>query len=299
MHGPRILIAAGLAVGLAAAASAEEVSFLFSPKPGATWSVSETRTKSTTQNGQTSTQTGSVLATLKVISETADGYEMEWTTNSVGAGNLVADGVQPELLIGVPIRFNADTEGVPQIIVDSDKLLDTVFDAIEKGASSAASKTGAANVRAMFQNTPPATLAQVLLADAALIGSCHNYSMEPGKPISQSGPVTAIGGAAVETTLTALMESAGSATSPARIRVTQEIAPGAMTAAMEKLIASSPRKPSPEDMAGIASIQRKTQTDCAVDTKSGEAVSVMVNVIVSASGISREDKRAITVQRAN
>src|SRR5262245_37773183 len=103
-----IVVAAGLLASLAPSAVAEPVTLTFAPKPGAAWAISQTRTKSSTQDGKTTALAGTVTATLKVIRETDDGYEMEWTTNSVHTGGLIADGVQPDLLIGVPIRFLTD-----------------------------------------------------------------------------------------------------------------------------------------------------------------------------------------------
>lgn len=68
-------------------------------------------------------------------------------------GGVVSDGILPELLIGVPVRFMADTEGMPMLIEDSEALLDTMLISIQKKFETSGNANALASTRALFANT--------------------------------------------------------------------------------------------------------------------------------------------------
>lgn len=141
------------------------------------------------------------------------------------------------------------------------------------------------------------TLARVLLPEATSMGACHNFNLEPGKLISMKDPVTALGGQQVDATSTFIMLNRGSATEPAHIQLTQEIGQGSLSGVINQVIDGAGRTPEAADRAAFASMSRKTVTDCKVDTASGATTSVVVNMVVQASGVELKDRRDISVRR--
>jgi hypothetical protein len=282
----------------ASQALAESVFLKFAPEPGWTWEIAETRTRSK-QVGSSAAdvQEGSIRATLAIVARTNGGFEMEWTTTSVTNGGVVAEGILPELLIGVPVRFTADTEGLPLLIAGREALLDAMLVTIQKRVGTPGNTSAIASTRALFANTPPATLARVLLPEATAIGSCHNFNMEPGKLVSVKDPVTALGGQQVDATSTFIMLDRGSTVRPAHIQLTQQIGQGSLSGVITQFIDGAGQTPQASDRAAFASMSRKTVTDCMIDTMSGAATSVVVDMVVQASGMEVKDRRDIRVSR--
>lgn len=283
-------------------AAADPVPLPFEPKAGAEWRVVETRTLTTNQPGRPPRQQGTVEARLKVIEKTGDGYLMEWKTESVSTQGvrLSADDGYADLLIGVSISFEADSEAFPVRLRNSAALIDTAVSAAARLAPSADPRTQAA-LRQLFGTTDPATLAQLLLPQASLIGNCHNFQLEPGEMLeSEAMSPNIAGGAPIRSFHTVTMKDAGSESKPAHIVIAERYDPEAATAAVFEMMTRLARDnglPPPKPADKLRPIERNSTIECFVNRQTGETARVYMDMIVESDSQRRQDIRDITLSR--
>lgn len=268
-------VGAGMAAILwvgAQPALAQSVSLDFAPDPGAAWKVSQTSIRTKSKEGSVPT-TGTVTGTLRVVEETDEGYLMEWTTDSVAVGNVVVRDM-PEMMVGVPIRFDADESGMPVRVHDAQQILDTSLAMISGQSQDVKDRT-----RAMFAGMDPETLAEFLLKDAAMIAQCHDYELEIGDDLTAEFETpNALGGPPIKTNYFVKLEDAGSASAPARIRIEQAYDPESAAASIYETMKSLSGKPAddPSLVDGkLPLLNMRSSTLCHVDLASATTVSVV------------------------
>lgn len=297
-------IAAALAcLAVAAPAVADPVAFPFSPEAGTVWTVTETRTRTTTQAGRPPRIEATTTGRLTIIEKTRRGYTMEWTVET-----LTADGVTvseedklTDLFIGVPVRFTADPTGAPIKVEDSQALVESALASLSRLGVETEDK----NVRAMLMQTmtQPAMIISTMLPQAQLIANCQGFQLEPGKMLSQdTDSVNVLGGPPIPAITTVLLEDAGSATTPARIRIVESYKPEAAAAAVfESTKAIMKQRGLPPPKPGeIPSLARVADMACQIDATSGETQKVVLDMKADAGVMmQKRDIRDITVTRRN
>ncbi len=84
---PRKSVFAALVCASAIApAFADPVAFPFTPEKGASWTVTETRSRSTNQAGKQPLTEATTIGRLTVLEEADEGYLMEWVIESLQHG---------------------------------------------------------------------------------------------------------------------------------------------------------------------------------------------------------------------
>lgn len=293
-------LAAILASALVAApALADPVWFEFAPKPGTTWRITEQRTKITNKAGERPILQGTIIGRLRIVEETDDGFLMEWVIESLSSGDVTiteADGLT-EVFIGLPIRFEANTEGVPVEIHDADALVDQAMETL--GSIQDVTPAAERTVRQMFSR--PEMLLSTMLPQASLVGNCQGFELDPDEPVeAEFEAPNLLGGPPIPATIVAALEDVGAADRPAVIRLTERYGSKEMMAALVPALTKMREEQglpplNPEELAMLP--VRTSDTVCHVDVKTGDAVMVDARVKVVAGDQERQDIRLITSAR--
>lgn len=253
-------------------ATAQTIMFDFAPQVGAAWKVTQTRTQTKAKDGGVPT-TGTITSTLRVVGEGRDGYLMEWTTDSVAVENVVIRN-QPQMLIGVPVRFDADETGLPIRIHDAQKIIETSLAVIGSENDPNISKA-----RELMMGMEPENLAAMMLKDVALMAQCHDFRLETGVDLSAELQMpNALGGPTIKSNYSVTLEDAGSASTPARIRIKQAYDPESAAASIYETIKNlSGKEVADKNLRDgkLPKLMLQTTTVCHIDRTSGAAVSVV------------------------
>ena len=299
MKAVRIAIAACAAAIAPAIAFADPISFPFSPETGANWTIVEDRTVTTTDPAKPPSRS-TVTATLKLVGETDDGYLIEWVTTTLTAGGVTITAKTPgagQLMIGIPIRFNADQSAQPTGIVDAPQLIDKIIAALGPE-----SKPGIHDkVRATYAAMDSGTMANRLLQEASLFGQCHNFELDPAEPnVTQFEQNTGMGGPPILTNASATLEFVGSAKKPAKIVISQAYDPdsaAASTFALLKATVGEPAATAQLNNGKLPIIRHSSTITCSIDIKSGEAVRIVSDLDFASDGQGKRDVRTLTITR--
>jgi hypothetical protein len=287
---------------MAQSASADPVSLRFQPEVGVEWRITETRTRTTNQSGRPPRSQATSAARLKVVEVTDDGYIMEWTIESVTTQGvtLSAEDGYADLLIGVPMRFEASRDGSPVALRNSAAIVDKAISALGQLAPGADSRVFE-TVRQMFNTTDAETLARILLPQPALIGSCQNFELELGQTLEEEimSPNLA-GGAPIKAYYAVTLKDAGTAATPAHIVITERYDPEAASVAMFDMLirlaqANGIAGPKPGEK--LPPLARISTLDCHVRPETGETVRVYMDMLIEADTQRRTDIRDISVAR--
>lgn len=292
-----ISLSASLAVALCLLvepAMAQTVTLDFAPQVGAGWKVTQTRTQTKSKDGGVST-IGTTISTLRVLEETADGYLMEWKTDSVSVKGVVIRN-QPEMMVGVPIHFDADASGLPIRVHDGKKIIEESLGLIGRELDPAI----AAKTRALFAGMDEASLAGMLLKDVGIITQCHDFEIEVGADLSaEQDTPNALGGPPIKSTYTVKLEDAGGASTPARLHITQALDPQSAAASMYETI----KKLSGEAVANknlrdgkLPKLIVQSSTVCLIDRASGAAISVLDKREATTGDESSSDVRKVVLE---
>lgn len=298
-------IAAALACLIAAApAFAEPIRYVFQPKTGTVWTVTETRTRSTTQAGKPPLIMATTSGRLVVVGKTDKGYTMEWTVESVSANGvtLTEDDGLTQFFIGVPVRFDSDAGGSPVLIHNGDALVESAIATLSTTVADIDKPAVMTLVRQVLKT--PEMMISTLLPQAALMGNCQGFTLEPGetkKFASQSPNV--LGGPPIPATTTVLLEDKGSATTPALIRIVESYdAEAATIAIMEslKMILAQRNLPPPDPNEKLPALSRVADMACQINVSTGETSKVVLDMKVDAGAMmQKRDLRNIVIARRN
>jgi hypothetical protein len=276
----------------APAALAQEVYLEFAPEVGTVWKVRQTRSQIKAE-GATPTES-EVSATISVIGETSEGYVMEWTTDSVSTAGLVIRN-QPNMLVGVPIRYDTNADGTPIRLHDLDGILDAVYALIGDQYSDETNK----QARNMFTAMRPEEAAVLLVNDAAIIMQCHNYKLEPGVVIQGTyDSPNPVGGPAILTNSMTVMEDPGAAGQPARIRREQSFDPESAAASIYATIKAMIGKTKAESQlrdGKLPDLAHTTRVTCHIDVETGVAIRVDNDKETRVDGSYTRDTRTLTL----
>lgn len=273
-------------------AFAQSIYLQFSPQAGTVWGVIQTRTQIKSE-GATPIES-EITAKITVIDETDDGYVMEWTTNTVSVGGFIIRD-QPEALVGVPIRFDTDFDGVPIRLHDLGFILDTV----EALSVTAGNEEAAQRARTMFEAMAPDDAAGLLTSDASLIMQCHNFDLEPGVMLEGSFEMSSpVGGPPVMTHSKVIMEDAGDLARLARIRIEQSLDPESAAATLYEAVKSLSGQAEAEAMlenGKLPQLESSLRTTCHVDVASGVTVRVETDREIRTPTRYSRDTRTLTM----
>jgi hypothetical protein len=288
---------------IVAPAFAEPVAFPFAPEKGAVWTITEARTRTTNQADKPPLTEVTTTGRLTVVEETDEGYLMEWVVESLSVDGMTitAEDGFTQLIIGLPIRFEADGAGSPVEIHQAESLVDSVMAAVSAATTSSDPQVMALTRQIM---SAPEMLVNSLLPQAALIGSCQRFELEPGeKQEFDTVSPNVLGGPPIPATTTVVLEDKGSETTPALIRIVEAYDPKAAAAAiMEslRLITAQRNLPPPGPEEKMPPLTRVADIACHVDARTGEAVKVVMDMKVDAGeSLRRQDVRDIVIKRRN
>lgn len=300
----RPIAAAFACLVMAAPAFAEPISYVFQPKVGTVWTIKESRTRTTTQVGRPPLVQATTSGRLAVIEETVDGYIMEWVIESLtfNGVTLKEDDGLTELFIGLPIRFDADAAGMPTSVHDAETLIGTAMGTLTKTGADTSNAQVMGMVRQML--SAPEMMISTMLPQAALMGNCQGFTLEPGtKEEFDTVSPNVLGGPPIPAVTTVVLEDTGSATTPALIRIVEAYDPEAAAASiMEslKLIAAQRNLPPPGLDEKMPPLNRVADIACHIDASTGEAVKVLMDMKVEAGEmIKKQDVRDIVITRRN
>jgi hypothetical protein len=298
-------ISAALACFIAAApAFADPVSYVFQPEPGTVWSITETRTRTSTVAGKLPLTKVTTAGRLTVVEETDDGYLMEWVIESLSANGVTlkeGDGLT-ELFIGLPIRFETDESGGPTEVHDAEALIDSAIKTLSKTGTDTSDKQVMDMVRQMFRS--PDMMIGAMLPQASLMSNCQGFTLEPGKKqVFDTLSPNVLAGPPIPATTTIELEDKGSATTSARIRIVEAYEPRAAAAAILeslKAIRTQRKLPPLDPSEQIPSLSRISDLACQIDVARGEAVKVVLDMKVDAGALMHQrDVRDIVISRRN
>lgn len=286
--------AAAAAFALVQPALAQPVTLDFAPEVGDGWKVTQTRTQIKSRDGGKPT-TGTTVSILRVVGDTDEGYVMEWTTESVSVGSVVIRD-QPQLMIGVPIRFDADASGLPVRVHDVEKIVDTSLAIVSLKNND---KDTAAKTRALMLGMEPSSLAGVLLKDAGVIAQCHDFRLEVGVGMSQEVEMpNALGGPPIKANYTVTIENAGSSSELARIRIEQGYDPQSAAASMYETIKKlSGQAKADEGLRDgkLPALKMNARTACQIDRATGVALNIVDEREAATGDESSSDVRRIVL----
>jgi hypothetical protein len=276
----------------AQSAIAQSIYLEFAPQAGTVWDVTQTRTQIKSE-GATPIESD-MTAKIAVIDETDDGYVMEWTTNTLSVGGYVIRD-QPEALVGVPIRFDTDFDGVPVRLHD----LGFILDAVEALSVTVGNEEAAQRARTMFEAMAPDDAAGLLTSDASLIMQCHNFDLEPGVMLEGSFEAgSPVGGPPILTHSKIIMEDAGDLARPARIQIEQWLDPESGATALYEAVKSLAGEAEAEAMlenGKLPKLESNLRTTCHVDVTSGVTVRVDTDREIRAPTRYSRDTRTLTM----
>jgi len=294
--GRNALLCCTIAVSLLTLACAQpapregDIAFPFAPPSGVTWRVTEHRVTTTIRAGQTTEQAVDSTGSLSIMATAMSSTTMEWTMLTSTSGGAPTDPDATEGLVGSTIRFQTDAGGNPTRIESV---------TLAQSSSVAGPTTGRisrGSLDRVLQGTDPETLTLMFLPQVAAISSCQNFKFGPEHSLTRQGESPGIGaGSPITFDVVVVLESPGSASKPARVRMTQSFDPVSAAASFSQAYQAAGRLPA--NGAGLSPMTRETVTNCEIDIATGTATRVSVETTVRMDDVELRETREITLAR--
>ena len=209
-----------------------------------------------------------------------DGFRATWTTISMEVGGQVIDSSHPEapgLMLGIPIRYTADVDGMPVRIDDREELLDlTMASIIANRGGESVNQEAVARTRALFDSMDDETLALGFLTVPKYLAICQGLALEPGQPnTAEVEAPSPVGTATVRAVVTYLLEGIDEVEGTAQVEFRSTLDPAGTEQMVRDLLVQlvGPEEIPESELQGM-SIERNESASCEVNLESGVAESV-------------------------
>ncbi len=239
-----------------------------------------------------------IIGTLNILSATDDGYEMSWTTESVEAGGIVLDRKSKSAstyLLGVPIRFIGDSDGLPIKIDEKDALIESIFEneAFADGDDATKNK-----VISFFTSMSDDVIAQVFLKAPSQLSLCHNTDLEEGQTLQSQGEVASpVGGGTILLDAAYKLSSIDRALNQAFIEFRASYNPDSLKKVVEQFAAmAAPNDEQLADEIKERTVSRDDAADCVVDTNTGWVQKMVFTTSLAADEETKSDRYEISVR---
>lgn len=252
-----------------AAPGGASVSLPYQPPVGHTWLVEIERTKTTTDRGVTTTESGKISGQYEVVGSREGGYSSAWTITDLSSGPVpLYNWAVVSALRGMRVEFDADIRGAPVALKNWPAVRDIAEKALLALPKGASHKAAQNTLRNFLSGLTPETAAPYFLKELDIISACQNTDLPMGRETT-----------AIDTTL----NQAGEPVTNPRSSLLVGIDQVARTATLKRQMTSDTEK-----LSGVlvstnpvtgklerrivhsdAAAHRSITSDCAVDIDSG------------------------------
>ena len=209
-----------------------------------------------------------------------DGFRATWTTISMEVGGQVIDSSHPEapaLMLGIPIGYMADADGMPIRIDDRQEFLDLTMAAVAANrGGEVVDQEAIARTRALFDSMDDETLAAAFVTVPKYLAICQGTALEPGQPntVEVEAP-SPVGTAPVRAVVSYLLKEIDEVEGTAQVEYRSILDPAGTEQLVKDFLAQlvGPEEIPESEFEGM-SIERNDSASCEVNLESGVAESV-------------------------
>lgn len=239
-----------------------------------------------------------IIGTLDILSATDDGYEMSWTTESMEAGGIVIDRNSESAstyLLGVPVRFIGDGDGLPIKIHERDALIESI---VESDAFADGDEATKEKVISFFASMSDSAIAEYLLKAPSYLSICQGTDLVEGESVKSQQEVTGpFGDGTILLDVAYTLSSIDHESNQAVIEFGSSYNPDSLKIIVEEMIAIA--APDNEQLANTmreTKITRDDTADCVVDIDTGAVRNMVFTTSATAVMNTKSDRYEISVR---
>jgi len=239
-----------------------------------------------------------IIGALEILLLTNDGFKASWTTESVEVGGVVygrSSRLAASLLLGIPIRFIGNKDGLPINLYDRELLIKSITknEVFSKLDAAAVKKT----VNFLVGLTDEVA-AQLFLKVPSYISICQGTNLEEGVlQESREQLPNPLGNAAIDSDVTYKLSAMDNESNTATIEYRSRFNPESLKTTVEHMmakLASDVKKSTKEIDAFVLS--RRDTADCIVDTNTGSVKTMTYSTEIKVAEKSQSERYEISVQ---